>query len=373
MLPTQVLRWVLALIWLPTVVSAQDAVDNAVTPLLKSQHVPGAAIAAVKDGKVLKEIVYGEANLQMHVPVRRTTKFQLASVTKVFTAAALMKLEENGKLNLDHPISKYLDRLPDSWLDVKVRELASHTSGLPDLVANPNQPLTEEELNRTAEEALKFSQSREPIGPPGDRFQYDQTNYLLLERIIQRVSGQSFRNFVIASVMQASMPATSWGDGRAIVPDRSDMYTELYHDRIENGANLYAYPEYLDAAAGLNSNIADMERFAVLLTSGQVLPRAELDRMWEPAKNRKGNVIDIAKDMDIKGVVAPAIGWFYADNSGGEYPRVFMAGGSATSIVLFPKQDLCIVVLTNLQAKDDPLPIAERLAKEYLPELKPMF
>jgi len=77
--------------------------------------------------------------------------------------------------------------------------------------------------------------------------------------------------------------------------------------------------------------------------------------------------------MDLTGVAAPTVGWFYADNSGGKYPRVFMAGGSATSILIFPKQNLCIVVLTNLQAKDDPLPVAETVAKEYLPGLKPMF
>ena len=99
-----------------------------------------------------------------------------------------------------------------------------------------------------------------------------------------------------------------------------------------------------------------MERFAVLLTNGEVLPRAELDRMWEPAKSRKGKIVDIAKDMDITGIVAPAVGWFFADNSGGEYPRVFMAGGSATSIMFFPKQDLCIVVLTICRPKTTRFP-----------------
>ena len=112
-----------------------------------------------------------------------------------------------------------------------------------------------------------------------------------------------------------------------------------------------------------------MERFATLLTSGKLLSRVELDRMWEPAKNTGGQIVDIAKDMDLTGVAAPTVGWFYADNSGGNDPRVFMAGGSATSILIFPKQNLCIVVLTNLQAKDDPLPVAETV----LPGLKPMF
>jgi len=373
MLRGNTFRLAVALFCLTGVTCAQDSVHDALTSTLKSQRIPGAAIAAVKDGRLLREIIYGYANLQLHVPVTRTTRFQLASVTKVFTAAALMKLETNGKLDLNDPLKKYLTGLPEEWNGVTVSELATHTSGLPDLIASPNNPLTDEELNRTADEALKFAESRRTVAPPGSRFQYDQTNYLLLQRIIERLSGQGFRKFVTTGVMQSSMPDTVWGDGRVIISDRSDMYTELYHERIENGANLFAYPEYLDAAAGLNSNIADMEQFAAFLTSGKMLPNRELDRMWEPAKNREGQIVDIAKDMDLTGVLAPAAGWFYGDNSGGKYPRVFMAGGSATSIMIFPKQHLCIVVLTNLQAKDDPLPIAERMAKEYLPDLKPMF
>lgn len=244
------LQLTLALLCLASATSAQKSGDGAVTSMLKSQHVPGAAIAAVKDGTVLKEIIYGDATLQLRVPVKRTTTFQLASVTRVFTAAALMKLEADGRVNLDDPVSKYLTGLPKEWANVNVRELATHTSGLPDLIASPNKPLTDEELNRTAEEALKFAESREIVAPPGARFQYDQTNYLLLQRIIERISGQGLREFVTTSVMHSSMPETVWGDARVMIPDRSDMYTELYHDRIENGANLFVYPEYFDAAAG---------------------------------------------------------------------------------------------------------------------------
>ena len=98
---------------------------RAVTSIFKSQHVPGAAIAAVKgvkdlkDGTVLKEIIYGDANLQLRVSVKRTTTFQLASVTKVFTAAALMKLEGDGRVKMDAPVSS-------SW-----RSAACRTNSMP--------------------------------------------------------------------------------------------------------------------------------------------------------------------------------------------------------------------------------------------------
>ncbi|GAC1439966.1 MAG: serine hydrolase domain-containing protein [Terriglobales bacterium] len=363
----------LTLLLFTPVLAANDSVDTYVRSFLKDHHVPGAAIAVIRDGKVLEEIVYGDANLQLRVPVERTTLFQLASITKVFSAVTLMKLEQNGKLHLDDTVSKYLAGLPQAWTQVTLRELATHTSGLPDVIASPNQPLSSLELARTEEEALRVASLREVIATPGSRFHYDQTNYLLLKRIIEHVSGQQFGEFVTSSVLGQDMPRTSWGDGRAIVAGRTDMYTTLHNDRIENGANLYAYPSYLDAAAGLNSSIADMERFAVLLTGGKLLTVSELERMWEPARNHAGTIVDIAKDMEMTGIVAPAAGWFYADNSQGEYPRLFMTGGSAASLVVFPKQRLSIVVLTNLQAKDDPLPIAEGIAKFYIPGLHPMF
>lgn len=353
--------------------AAGDAVDDYVQSFFAKQHVPGAAIAVIRDGKVVKEVLSGSANLQLGVPIARTTVFQLASVTKIFTAVALMRLEQDGKLRLDDPVSKYLSDLPAAWSTVTLREMATHTSGLPDVIADPNQPLSKAELARTDEEALRFAATREITAPAGSRFQYDQTNYVLLKRVIEKVSGESFRASVTSRVLGTAMPRTSWGDARAIIPGRADMYTELNHDRVENGANLYQYPDYLDAAAGLNSNLVDMEMFGTRLTGGELLNPTELAEMWKPAKTRAGVLVDISKDMEITGEVAPAAGWFYADNSKGEYPRVFMTGGSAVSVVAFPKQRLCIVVLTNLQAKDDPLPIAEGVAKFYLPDLKPMF
>jgi CubicO group peptidase (beta-lactamase class C family) len=347
--------------------------DDQVRQLVAAQHFPGAAVAVVQDGKVLNEVVVGFANLQLQVPVSRDTRFQLASVTKIFTGTALLSLEQDGKLHLQDPLSKYLSNVPKPWGEVTLQELADHTSGLPDIIADPNKPLSPEVLNRSQEAALAFASAQPVLSAPGDKFRYDQTNYLLLKLVIEKVTRTAFRAFVTQRILQPSLATTSWGDARTIIEGRSDMYTALHGEALENGANLFEYPSYLDAAAGLNSTIADMEQFAALLTSAKMLTATSLERMWQPATNRRGAVIDIAKEFEISGTVSPAAGWFYADNSGGNFPRVFMTGGSATSILVLPKQKLCVVVLTNVQAKDDPLPIAETIAKLYFPELRPMF
>jgi CubicO group peptidase (beta-lactamase class C family) len=91
-------------------------------------------------GASSKRCFYGSASIQLGVPVQRTTRFQLASVTKAFTSIALLLLEQDGALNLDNEVSQYLTDLPESWRHITLRELAAHTSGLPDLIANPDIP-----------------------------------------------------------------------------------------------------------------------------------------------------------------------------------------------------------------------------------------
>ncbi len=338
---------------------------------LRQQQVPGAAIAVIRDGKVLQEIVYGVANRRLKIPVRRSTLFQLASVTKVFTAVTLIQLQHDGLLSLDSPLSQYLPDLPEAWRNVTLRELANHTSGLPDVIESPNRPLSAAELLRSEDDALQFASSQPVLSAPGEHFKYDQTNYLLLRKVIERVSHQAFRDVVKTRILKTRMPDTRWGDSRVGIPARAAMYTALHGAHIQHDAGLFAYPEYLQAAAGLNSNIADMEQFAEMLTHD--LSPSELAQMWAPAKNHGGTILDLSKEMGLTGMLAPTAGWFYADNSNGDYPRVFMAGGSAVSILVFPKQRLCIVVLTNLQAKDDPVGIAENIAKRYIPGLRPML
>lgn len=354
--------------------TAIETPDVTVRSFLISHKVPGAAVALVRDGKVLSETLYGSASLQLNVNVNRNTKFQLASVTKVFTTITLLKLEQEGRLSIDDHVSYYLPGLPTAWQSITLRQLATHTSGLPDLIESSDKPLTQEELARSTDDAMRYAESLPITSPPGTQFKYDQTNYVLLLRVIEKACEVPFRDCVKRHVLDpAGMVNTVWGDAREIVPNRSQMYTALHDDRVENGANLFTYPRYLDAAAGLNSDIADMERLASALTSGALLSARELQRFWEPAARSDGRVFDISKEMEIQGVVAPTSGWFFADNSEGEFPRVFMAGGSAVSILVLPKQNLCVVVLTNLQDKDDPLPVAEGLVKVYLPGFTPML
>ena len=147
---------------------ADDAASRYIREQLRLRHTPGAAVAVIRGGRVLEEVVYGSASLQLRVPVRRDTQFQLASVTKVFTGLALLVLEQNGRVSLDDQVGKYLTDLPGSWRNVSLRELAAHTSGLPDVIESPNRPLSPAELAQTEDQALQFAASKPIRAAPGE-------------------------------------------------------------------------------------------------------------------------------------------------------------------------------------------------------------
>lgn len=369
----RVIAPLLASVLFVSAAAADDAVSRYVADTLRAGKVPGAALAVVKDGRVVKEVLYGSASIQLGVPVQRTTRFQLASVTKVFSSLALLLLEQDGALSLDDEVSRYWTDLPLSWRHITLRELASHTSGLPDVIASPDIPLSDSELALSEEDALKQAATHAISGPAGIKYEYNQTNYLLLKRVIERVSHDSFRHFLLTRVLRAGSFAMPWGDARTIVAHRSDMYTALHADTIENGGDLYRYPRYLEGAAGLNATIAEMEGFGVALTNGSLLNSKELRALAQPVPRRDGGAIDLGPEFKLDGALSPSVGMLYADNSSGRFPRLFMTGGSSTSIMFFPKQKLFVAVLTNLQAKDDPLGIAEGVAQSYIPGLTPML
>ena len=114
----------------PIVSEASDAIDEYVAHEMRSKQIPGVAFAVVEHGQITVVRAYGTANLETGTPVSKDSVFEIASVTKPFTATAVMMLAEEGKLKLDDPIYKYIEGTPPAWKDITIRELLSHTSGV---------------------------------------------------------------------------------------------------------------------------------------------------------------------------------------------------------------------------------------------------
>src|SRR4030095_13900539 len=144
--------------------SSTDAVDSYIRAEMDRLHVPGLTLAVVKDGEVVYRRAYGLANVELNVPVTDDTVFQIQSITKTFTATAIMMLVEGGMLSLDEPVSKHLEGTPESWQPIALRHLLSHTSGIKDFI---NEPTASLRIDVTEEEVMKATAPRPLKLTPG--------------------------------------------------------------------------------------------------------------------------------------------------------------------------------------------------------------
>src|SRR5438477_6351227 len=214
-MPRRQASLVLVLLLAPLLVAAPparaDAIDDYIKVEMERRHIPGLALAVARNGKIVKVRGYGIANLEHDVPVTPDTVFELASVTKQFTATAIMLLVEEGKVQLDDPVAWHLPRAPQTWKAITVRHLLTHTSGLPGLGSGlkalwgsgPRMRYgTAEMFDAATKDELSF--------PAGERHQYSDVGYILLGMIIEAASGQRYRDFLAERFFRPlGMSATS--------------------------------------------------------------------------------------------------------------------------------------------------------------------
>jgi len=168
-----------------------NKVDDFVQAEMQKQRIPGVSLAVVKNGQIILAKGYGYANVEHNVPVKPETIFQSGSIGKQFTATAVMMLVAEGRINLDEKISKYLGDVPDSWQNITVRHLLTHTSGLTDYPGDFDfrRDYTEAEL-------LKRAQAITPGFKPGEKWQYSNLGYVTLGILIHKVTGQFYGDFL---------------------------------------------------------------------------------------------------------------------------------------------------------------------------------
>jgi CubicO group peptidase (beta-lactamase class C family) len=201
-----------------------EQIDAYLKQEMETWRVPGASVAVVREGAVVFEKGYGLANLELGVRADENTVYELLSVSKQFTAAAVMLLVDEKKLSLDDPIVARLDGLPESWKDVTVSELLSHTSGIPDYT---DQRGWFEMIRsaRTPQDLLATVESKPLLFPPGTAWKYSNSNYYLLGLLIERLTGERFDTFVASHIFEPlAMHATRMESFEAILPHRAAGY-----------------------------------------------------------------------------------------------------------------------------------------------------
>ncbi|MCC6728781.1 MAG: beta-lactamase family protein [Chthonomonadales bacterium] len=332
-----------------------DRVDDAVRADMAARHIPGLSLAVVRGGKVTKAAAYGFANLEWSVRATTETVYQLQSVTKQFTATAVMMLVEEGRVGLDDPVSRYLEGTPASWAAVTVRRLLTHTSGIKDFI---NEPTADLRLDVTEEEVLRAAASRPLNFAPGERYAYSNTNYHLLAMILRKVTGQAWSDFVHERILRPlDMRDTRLVSLADIVPRRASGY--LWEGgKLRNGR--YVAPSILGyAGGGLMSTVLDMAKWDAALYTEKLLKQSALRQMWTPTKLTGGGASDYG------------FGWAVGSHHG--HPMVTHSGahstGFTTAITRFPDDRLTVIVLTNQAYTADPSAIALRVAGMVEPAL----
>jgi D-alanyl-D-alanine carboxypeptidase len=324
-----------------------DEIDDFVRQKMEQQHIPGASIAVVKNGEVLRMGGYGLANIEQNTAATADTVYQLQSITKTFVATGLMLLEKEGKLSLDDPLGKYLDGTPELWKDVTIRRLMCHTTGIKDYINEPTQSLR---LEVSDQEVFKVAAGRELNFPAGTKMAYSNTGYHLLGMVIAKITGKKWGDFLAERIfIPLGMDQTriiSWSD---VIPNRAAGY------RWDNGRQVNG--EYIAisvlsyAGGGVRSTARDMAKWAVALHKGTILDAPTLERMWTKQKLADGKEIGCG------------LAWFVAEQNGQKYVNHSGAHstGFTTIIQHFPEKNLTVIVLTN-QNTATPKAISEGVA-----------
>ncbi|PYP53783.1 MAG: serine hydrolase, partial [Gemmatimonadetes bacterium] len=238
--------------------SAQDVsrMDRIIQSHVDSKQFMGSVLVA-QDGKVLLDKGYGSANLEWDVPDSPQTKFRLGSLTKQFTAAAILLLEERGKLRTDDLVAKYLPDAPAGWAKITIRNLLTHTSGIPNFTSFPDYATTE--ATPTTPEQLVARFRDKPLNfQPGEQWEYSNSGYVLLGYLLEKISGQRYQDFVRDNLFAPlGMTESGYDSHAAIILHRASGYSP--------GANGPVNAGYIDmsipfSAGALYSTTEDLLR-----------------------------------------------------------------------------------------------------------------
>jgi CubicO group peptidase (beta-lactamase class C family) len=233
------------------------------------------AVLLAKDGRVLFEKAYGEANKDFGTPNRADTKFNLGSMNKMFTAVAVAQLAEAGKLSFEDPLARFLPDFPDkeSAAKIRLKHLLTHTSGLGSYFSNERFAEGSRERFRTVDDFMELAKGEKLAFEPGTKSQYSNTGFLVLGKVIERVTGQTYFDYVREHVFKpAGMTNTDSYELDMVNRNLAVGYQKEYTDegvRFRN--NIFQHVIRGGPAGGGYSTVGDLLRFSTALRSGKLL------------------------------------------------------------------------------------------------------
>lgn len=339
------LFFLLALVCLPGVlVSAQEAlladqiaqIDSLVTKTLAATGVPSASIAIVKDGRLALAKAYGNARISPPMPARPDTRYAIGSISKQFTAASILFLQQDGKLSIDDPVGKYFPDLTRAN-EVTIRELLSHTSGyqdyypqdyVPEFMLHPGT--TENTLSTWAKRPLDFD--------PGTKWQYSNTNFVIAGAIVEKVSGEPLFRFLSERIFKP-LEMNSVFDIDHNQPAAADALGYFSYGTGPNRVQPKEGDGWLFAAGELAMTPADLAKWDIAMMNESLLQPASYRRMETETVLRNGVSTGYGLGVD----VGTRDGHRTVSHNGE------VSGYTALNMV-FPDDHMAVIVLTNKMA-----------------------
>lgn len=320
-------------------VRAVDSSRRAIRAFVETAGVPGLSIAVSVSGKLVWSEGFGSADLERSVPVTPRTRFRLGSVSKVITVAAVARLVEDGKLDLDASVRSYIPSIPVESAAITPRMLAGHLGGIRHYGAKDfsNGRNIDFEHYDSVEGSLAIFAADPLVAPPGTKYQYTTFGYTLLSRVVERASGQDFLECVRSRVTGPLGMSETTGDRvRAIVPNRTQFYSRGSDGTIMNAA--YVDSSYKWAAGGILSTAEDLVRFGSAHLKPGFLKAETLDSLFTSQRTSDGKETSVG------------IGWRIGTDTAGRrivHHAGSIAGGRAV-IVVYRDSGVVVALLSNL-------------------------
>ena len=328
----------------------EAAIERTIDTLIKKAYkrdAPGATVIVTRRGKVLFRRAYGMANLELGVPLQPEMVLRLGSITKQFTAVAILMLAEQNKLALADEITRFLPDYPTQGHKITIEHLLTHTSGIKSYTSMPEWfALWRKDMALT--ELIDLFKNQPMDFAPGERMLYNNSGYILLGAIIEQVNGQPYGQFLREHIFRPlGMKHTRYDDLSAIIPQRASGYS--------GGADGFINAAYLSmtqphAAGALISSVDDLAIWDKSLYTEKLLTQASLQRAWQPYRLNSG------------ASTGYGYGWSRFAYEGRE---IIAHGGGingfSTYALRIPDERVFVAVFSNLETSD-PTNLAIKIA-----------
>lgn len=325
-----------------------DSTDIIVGQMMKQQRIVGLSLAVIKNGKPFVNKGYGLANVELNMPVTSETVIRLGSLSKQFFATAIMKLEEEGKLNIEDSVHKFFPDAPETWRPIQIKHLMSHTSGL-----QREGPAYDNFKIQPDSTIIKSAYKLPLLFKTGEKYEYCNLGYFMLADIIRQASGMPWDEYIRSRLfVPAGMKNSYVTDFYLIIPNRANGYMHR-GDTLINATAMFA----VRPSGGFLSTSSDMIKWEQALKEQKIiLKKKNWQKLWQPFIKTSGR----AASKEYYG-----FGWSINEYEG---HKMIGHGGSNVGFrsvyTRFVNDGLSIIILTNTD-EANPRAIAHALADYY--------